>query len=145
MLEPMTDFTLDYLIDEIDKKYRQNFAKLIIECKLNSHKCQTNCYEFAKDLDKAELCARNCFKPILYTKKNVANIIENLKEDFEKCRVTVRSNYKEPKAINSQLDKCIEKYNKDLESAKEEIEYIYNGYMKNYEELKNNPNINLSI
>ncbi len=140
MMEAMTDFSLDYLIDEIDKNYRLNFSKLIIDSKFNAHKCQTTCYEFTKDLVKAETCARNCFKPILYTKKNVTNIIENIKEDFEKCRTTVRSNYKEPKAINVQLDKCVQNYTNSLDATKDEIEYIYKGYMKNFDELikKNN-------
>ena len=137
-MEPANDFSLDYVIDETDKQYRNNFELLIIESKLKAHKCQYRCYENIKNLNDAEKCARKCFMPILYIKKNVSNLIENFKEEFEKCRTIGRSNYKDNKSLRNELTKCVETYKKNLDGAKEEIEYIYNGYMKNFDDLLNN-------
>jgi hypothetical protein len=133
MDSPLTDYYIDYMINENDKNYRKNFFDLIKTTKLHTHKCQYECYNNdTNDLTILEECARKCFKPLLYIKKNVSSLIENHKENFEKCRTTVRAKYSDSKSINQELEKCIDSYNKALTNSKDEVEYIYKGYMKNF-------------
>jgi hypothetical protein len=132
MDSPLTDFNLDYLINEVDKAYRGNFFDLIKQTKLLTHKCQYECYNTnINDLNKLEDCARKCFKPLVYIKKNVSTLVENHKENFEKCKINARAKFSESKYLNQELNRCVETYSKNLNNSKDEIEYIYKGYMKN--------------
>jgi hypothetical protein len=132
MDSPLTDYYIDYTISEIDKNYRKNFNELIKLTKSKTHKCQYECYNTnTNELDILEECARKCFKPLLYIKKNVSTLIENHKENFEKCRTNVRAKYSDNNSINKELEKCIDTYSKALTNSKDEVEYIYKGYMKN--------------
>ncbi len=133
--EPLSDTMLDNTISEIDQRFRLNFSGLIKESKLNAHKCQYLCYKNKENLLEAESCARNCYKPILYSKKNISSLIENVKEAFEKCKFTAQSINKEQGLIRKEVLKCVNKYNIDLNGIKDEVEYIYKGYMKNFEVL----------
>jgi ribosome-binding ATPase YchF (GTP1/OBG family) len=128
----INDYTIDYIISETDKDYRKEFTGLIKETKLKTHQCQYECYKSdSNDLSILEECARKCFKPLLYIKKNVSTLIENHKENLEKCRVGVRSKYNDARTINMEIERCIENYKKALNSSKDEVEFIYKGYMKN--------------
>jgi hypothetical protein len=125
----------DNLISTLDSQFRLNFKDLIKQAKLNTHKCQYMCYTNKKELIDAEECARNCFKPLLYAKKNISTLIEIKKEEFEKCRFASESRNKENSLNAVEIKKCISKYQNDLNGLKDEIDYIYNGYMKNYDTL----------
>ena len=98
--EPLSNPLIDHTISAIDQQFRLNFQDLIKESKLNAHKCQYICYQNNKSLLNAENCARNCYKPILYTKKNISNLIENTKENFEKCRFTAQSGNKDQNLVS---------------------------------------------
>lgn len=119
----------------IDQQFRLKFQDLIKESKLNSHKCQYMCYQKNLSLLDSEVCARNCYKPILYSKKNISILIENVKENFEKCKFTVESATKDNSVKIKDIGKCLNKYKTDLDGLKDEVEYIYKGYMKNYDLL----------
>lgn len=134
--EIIDDVTLDKLITNSDSVFRYSFEKHILNTKLLTHKCQFICYNDNTSLIKAEDCARNCYKPMLMIKKNITSLIENAKEKLEKCRVDKKifiqassMNY------NVEVNKCVKEYNKNLEEMKEEIEFIYEGYTKNFEKL----------
>jgi hypothetical protein len=126
---------IEKIISEIDHQFRFNFQDLIKETKLFTHKCQFLCYKDKTSLKESEECARNCFKPMLYIKKHVAGLVEKQKEEFEKCKFTAENQYKESSAKNKALTKCIEDYSKELLKMKGEVEYIYKGYAKNFNEL----------
>ena len=129
----------DSLIDnsemEIDRKYRNNFSSLIIETKKLTHKCQLECYSNNNNLEISENCARNCFSPMLFIKKNITKLTENCKEDLEKCKAHSVSKLHSAKYDSSKIFKCLEKYENDLLKTKDEAEYIYLGYMKNFDDL----------
>lgn len=132
---PVHNPTIDNAVLELDSSFRLNFKDLIKESKLYAHKCQYLCYEKRNDLLEAESCARNCFKPILHSKKNISVLIENLKENFEKCRFTAQTVNKDETGAKKGIVKCLKKYQSDLDGLKEEVEYIYKGYMKNFDSL----------
>jgi hypothetical protein len=118
-----------------DSSYRLNFSSLIKEMKLKTHKCQLKCYESLTNLLESEECARNCFKPLLNTKKNISLLLEEKKENFEKCKTSCEINSK-PNWYNlNKVNICLKKYYEEVSSLKEEVEYIYRGYMKNFEYL----------
>jgi len=126
---------IDYKIINIDKRYRELFKDYIIESKKLTHNCQFNCYNNKNvDLKESENCSRNCFLPMIHIKKNISKLIENCKENFEKCK----QNANLEKSNRSKIDKCLENYEKDLMLNKEEAEYIYSGYLKNLNELMKN-------
>jgi hypothetical protein len=93
------------------------------------------CFQNKKNLLDSENCARNCYKPILYSKKNVSILIENLKESLEKCRFDIQLKSDDVNMVKKETDKCLEKYKLGLNGIKDEVEYIYKGYMKNYDML----------
>ncbi len=136
--EPITKAEVDNTISKIDQNFRLNFHELIKEAKMKTHNCQFLCYQNNKNLLEGEVCARNCYKPLLYSKKNIASLMENTKENFEKCRFTAENLKKERLYLRKELMKCIDKYTSDLDGMKDEVEYIYKGYMKNFEVLMKN-------
>lgn len=138
---------ISYKTLEIDKKYRETFKDYIIEAKKLTHQCQYECYNKIKDnLSEAEKCARECFLPMIYIKKNISKLIENCKENLEKCKFNASSNISDGKYENNKVKKCLKVYEEELFKTKEEAEYIYTGYMKNYSELiKNTDNLQKKI
>jgi hypothetical protein len=130
------DAVVDDQIAEIDKKFRLNFPDLIMESKMLTHKCQFLCYKNRTNLLDTEECARKCFQPFLHIKKNVSGIVENMKEKFEKCRTVARNKRGNSLGLlNKDIERCISSYIEDINKSKDEIEYIYKGYMKNFEVL----------
>ncbi len=128
---------IEHAISQFDSSYRLNFSDFIKETKLNTHKCQFLCYQNKLNLVEAEECARNCFKPLLNAKKNISVLIEGKKEEFEKCKYQAESKSKENWYVQKEVEKCVKKYFEEMAGIKEEIEYIYKGYMKNFEFLLN--------
>lgn len=121
---------------EIDQKYRETFKEYIIEAKRLTHQCQYQCYDKIKDnLNDAEKCARDCFLPMIYIKKNISKLIENCKENLEKCKFNASFNNNDGKYDNNKVKRCLKTYEEDLFKTKDEAEYIYAGYMKNYADL----------
>ncbi len=134
---------INNITEEIDQKYRETFKDLIIEAKRLTHQCQYECYDkIKKDLLAAENCARECFMPMIYIKKNIAKLIENCKEDLEKCKFFASSNNNDGKYENYKIKRCIKLYEEELHKTKDEAEYIYAGYLKNYPDLMANINKN---
>jgi hypothetical protein len=131
----LSNASVDNFVSNFDAQFRLTFKELIKEAKLNTHKCQYLCYLNKKELVEAEECARDCFKPLLYSKKNISVLIEGKKEEFEKCRFSSESRNKENNVNAKDIKKCLEKYQREMFGLKEEIDYIYKGYMKNYEGL----------
>jgi len=73
---------------------------------------------------------------MLMIKKNVTSLMENAKEKLEKCRADKRITLQSSSVVyNNELRRCIKDYNTNLEEMKEEIEFIYEGYSKNFEKL----------
>jgi hypothetical protein len=126
-------------IASYDASYRMNFSNLIKEMKLNTHKCQLNCYENLsfKSLEDSEECARNCFKPLLNTKKSISLLLEQKKDNFERCKSSCESSSKPNWYNYKKVTQCLNQYYQEVSSLKEEVEYIYKGYMKNFEYLLN--------
>jgi hypothetical protein len=69
-------------------------------------------------------------------KKNVTSLMENAKEKMEKCRVDKKI-FLQASAMNYNIElrKCIRDYETNLNEMREEIEFIYEGYTKNFEKL----------
>jgi|LauGreDrversion4_2_1035121.scaffolds.fasta_scaffold263781_1 hypothetical protein len=134
--ETIDDLTFDKLITNFDNKFRNSYEKQILNTKLLTHKCQFNCYNHNTSLLNAEDCARNCYKPMLMIKKNVTSLMENAKEKMEKCRVDKKI-FLQASAMNYNIElrKCIRDYETNLNEMREEIEFIYEGYTKNFEKL----------
>lgn len=130
-------------LDDIDKKFRLNFSKEIKEIKLKTHLCQFKCYNSDISLLDAESCSRNCFQPFLHVKKNATILIENNKEVFEKCKTIVLLKQKQYKVVVKEMHDCLLKYQMNLNSNLDEIKYIYQGYMKNFDTLINDEYLNL--
>ena len=136
--EKLSNAVIDNMITEVDYKFRQNFQDVIKEMKSFTHKCQYLCYQNKEKLQDAEICSRNCFLPLLNSKKNISILIENNKENFEQCKLNAEGVYaKDAGGYRRQIFKCLEKYTQDLDQNKDEIEYIYKGYMKNFDILLN--------
>jgi hypothetical protein len=134
--EQLSSASIESVMIAFDQQFRLNFKDLIKETKLLTHKCQYLCYKNKEQLTEAENCARNCFKPLLYSKKNISTIIEGVKENFEKCKFNAEAKYgKDPASVRKHTQKCIKSYNEELNSKKDEVEYIYKGYMKNFDVL----------
>jgi len=133
----LSDSTIDKSTMDIDKYYREKFGPLILEAKKQTHKCQYECYSNTenKNLEAAENCARNCFMPMLHIKKNITILVENCKENFEKCKTLSISKTNSTRYDSSKIYKCLDKYEKELTNTKDEAEYIYKGYMKNFDDL----------
>jgi len=130
---------INYKTLEIDQKYREMFKEKIIEAKRLTHHCQYECYNNIKDnLSESEECARNCFLPLIYIKKNISKLIENCKENLEKCKFNASYNNNDGKYDNNKVKRCLKIYEEELIKTKEEAEYIYDGYMKNYDDLIKN-------
>jgi hypothetical protein len=132
---PVNNVAIEKILLELDFSFRMNFQDLIKEAKLLTHKCQYLCYERKNSLLDAENCARNCYKPLLHAKKNISILIENLKENFEKCKFTAETGNKDLVGSRKEVKKCLNKYKTDLDGIKDEAEYIYKGYMKNFDSL----------
>jgi competence transcription factor ComK len=135
LFDPMTNINLEKRISDIDTNFRLLFENQIKEVKLLTHKCQYLCYLNNKTLLDSEECSRNCFKPLLYIKKNISTLVENQKEKFEKCKSDSLANNKDTVNKNKGILKCLEIYKQDLNKLKDEGEYIYSGYIKNFETL----------
>jgi hypothetical protein len=133
--DQLSDASIQKLVSECDSEFRLNFQDLIKESKRLTHKLQYLCYENKSTLLEAEECARNCFKPLLYSKLNITTLIENQKEKFEKCLFNAKNTHRENQAIRKQTLNCLIKYKEDLNGLKDEAEYIYKGYMKNYDDM----------
>lgn len=134
--EKLSNVVIENMITEIDYNFRWNFQDVLKEMKLHTHKCQYLCYQNKEKLQEAEICSRNCFLPLLNSKKNISIIMENNKENFEKCKLNAEGTFaKDQGGYRRQVYKCLEKYTQDLDQSKDEIEYIYKGYMKNFEIL----------
>ena len=134
--EKLSNPVIDNMIIEIDYNFRMNFQDVIKEMKLLTHKCQHLCYLKQEKLQDAEMCSRKCFLPLLNSKKNISILLENCKENFEKCKLNAEGTFaKDQGGYRRQVYKCLEKYTLDLDHNKDEIEYIYKGYMKNFEIL----------
>ena len=134
--EFLDDISFEILSNKIDSDFRVKIEKSILNTKLLTHKCQLNCYNQYNSLIKAEECAQNCFKPMIFIKKNVSNLIENAKEKLEKCKVNNKINNQTSSVFhNMEIRKCLIDYSRNLDEKKEEIEFIYDGYCKNFEEL----------
>jgi hypothetical protein len=133
----VSDSTLDASVMDIDKNYRNKFCPLILEAKKQTHKCQFECYSNKDNitLELGENCARKCFAPMLQIKKNISKLVENCKENLEKCKANSVSKSNSSKYDSHKIYKCLENYEKDLENTRDESEYIYVGYMKNFDEL----------
>ena len=130
------DVGFDAAITVIDTNFRAKLEKSIISTKLLTHKCQASCYEQNSEINPAEDCARNCFKPMMMIKKNVTKLIENEKEKLIKCKVDKKIHEKTSSPYyNSQIQGCLLEYSKRLMELKDEIEFIYEGYNKNFEKL----------
>jgi len=130
---------ISYKTLEIDQKYRELFKEYIIEAKRLTHQCQFECYNKIKEnLSDAEKCARDCFLPMIYIKKNVSKLIENCKENLEKCKFNASSNNNDGKYDNNKVKRCLKIYEEELFKTKDESEYIYSGYMKNYADVIKN-------
>jgi len=124
---------------EIDKKYRENFKEYNIEAKRLTHKCQFECYNKIKEnIYEAESCARNCFLPLIYIKKNISKISENCKENLEKCKFSASSNNNDGRYEHNKIRRCLKLYEDELFKTKDEAEYIYSGYIKNFSDIMNN-------
>jgi len=147
-MKTTTDFSnnlIDYKILEIDKRYREKFKHQIIEAKKLTHNCQYLCYNSIRtDLNDAEKCAKNCFLPMIHIKKNIGSLIETSKDNFEKCKSTASNGNNKSEFEINKIDDCLNIYQEELNKTKEEAEYIYAGYMKNFTNkikgLKNNDN-----
>lgn len=134
--EILDDAGLDKLVDKHDSLFRISFEKNILNTKLLTHKCQYLCYNSNTSILKAEECARNCYKPMMMIKKNVTRLYENAKEKFEKCKFDKKMLSNTSATLyNMQVKNCLSEYSKNMEESKEEIEFIYEGYTKNFEKL----------
>ena len=134
--EIFDDNSIDYATINIDSEFRIKIEKSIINTKLLTHQCQYNCYNQNNTLINAENCARNCFKPLIFIKKNVTKLIENAKEKFEKCKINNKIKSQASAVLyNMEIRKCIYEYRGNLDEMKEEVEFIYDGYSKNFENL----------
>lgn len=85
--EIIEDQSFDKIVKNLDESFRNKLEKNIINTKLLTHKCQYYCFNDNTSIEKAEECARNCYKPMMMIKKNVTKLIENEKEKLEKCKV----------------------------------------------------------
>lgn len=135
--QSIPDNLVDLKVKIIDENFQQNFRLNIIEVKKLTHLCQYECYKGINDLNKAENCARNCFAPMLSIKKNTSKLIENCREDLEKCKFNASSNNNDGKYNAIKIKRCLQVYEKDLLNTKDEAEYIYNGYIKNFPDFIN--------
>ena len=129
-----SDTFIDQKVSEIDNKFRDSFTDNIIEVKKLTHKCQYECYN-KTNLHESEECARNCFLPMLFIKKNISKLIENSKEGLEKCKFNASSNNNDGKYYNTKIFRCLKNYEDDIFKTKDEADYIYKGYLKNFSEL----------
>lgn len=134
--DAVKDEDFDTLLSHSDAAFRNTIQSSIIKVKLLTHQCQSNCYQNNSKINEAENCARTCFQPLLQIKKNVTKLMDVQKEKLMKCK-TDNFLRKEESAnfYNLAIKKCFMAYSKNLEEIKEEIEFIYDGYTKNFESL----------
>jgi hypothetical protein len=134
--DALSDSDFESCLNQTDLFFRKTIEKKIIDTKFLTHQCQANCYNQPTDLAKAEECARNCFQPMINVKRNVTKIVEIAREKVMKCKVD--NMFRKDGSIaffNVEMQKCIARYKKNMEESKEEIEFIYDGYNKNFEKL----------
>jgi hypothetical protein len=62
-------------------------------------------------------------------------LMEKCRENFDKCKLKAHSSYTDATTLNNVTQKCIKTYKEDLEKIKDEIEYLYQGYGKNFDTL----------
>jgi len=132
--DEISDDFINQFVKNYDKKYRLSFDSLIRDHKKSTHLCQYNCYETKQKLVEGEECARNCFQPLLFSKKNISYLIESIKEHFEKCRFNT-SQLPTVQLRNNTLRNCMLEYDEKMLAIKNDVEYIYKGYLKNFDEL----------
>ena len=132
--EEISDEFVNNFVTNYDKNYRNHFEQLIRENKKLTHKCQYECYENKQKLSEGEECARNCFQPLLFSKKNISYLMEGIKEHFEKCRFNSSQLLGTP-SKNNALKNCILEYDEKMLGIKDEVEFIYKGYIKNFDEI----------
>ena len=134
--EFIDDMTFEQVANSVDAEFRIKIEKSILNAKLLTHKCQFKCYSDNSKLGTAENCARNCFKPMIFIKKNVTRLMENTKEKLEKCKVNNKINSQNYASLyNMEQKKCFVEYTKNLDDLKDEVEFIYEGYCKNFDKL----------
>lgn len=140
--ESYSENYIDHKISMIDLRYRESFKDLIIVTKKLTHHCQYKCYDNIKNnLQEAETCAKDCFKPMLHIKKNISQLIENCKDKLVKCKYNASSSNKDERYGILKIEKCLESYEEELFKTRDEAEYIYNGYMKSFPEKIDRNNI----
>lgn len=118
------------LTDDLRNDYRLSFTNIIIDFKHKTHLCQIKCYETKdRNLLKIEDCADNCYTPLFNANENITKLITISNNSLENCRAQALISNQESIGRNHLLKQCLIKYKKDLEKQKDEINYIYNGYL----------------
>ncbi len=132
--EEISEDFINNFVNSYDKNYRLHFEQYIKENKKLTHLCQYECYNKIKKLLDGEVCSRKCFEPLLFSKRDISTIIEGVKENFHKCRFNA-SQQNAVNVRNKLVKECMLDYDLKMKEKKDEIEYIYKGYLKNLEEF----------
>ena len=72
---------------------------------------------------------------MLHVKQNISKLLDSSKEKLDKCKLNAKLIKNEGKYENEKIIECLQIYEEDLFKTKEEGEYIFTGYIKNFSDL----------
>lgn len=115
----ISDAKLDELVSTKNASFKLNFTDSIVRFKQITHQCHINCLSGTKDLASAEACSSRCTMPLATSISKINDLTSEVELQLKQCRNG---------GIASKLSNCFKEYELGLESIKDEINYVFNGY-----------------